>query len=166
MIALLMHSFEPKPLSENQMAASKQRYLANCGEGMFDVSPQAADCPAFDALVLESWPCPGCEPYILTLHADGRARLDETPFADDSPLLQAHIGSAEFRRLANLVAALQFDRLGGYVEPPADAGNTVIRAGCDGQWSFAVNHGASEDDVAGVARCLHALKQRADWSQP
>lgn len=165
-VALMVHSFEPKPLSENQMAASKRKFLANCGEGMFDVSPQSVVCPTFDAIAFESWPCTGCDAYVLTLRADGMATLQEgVPVAGVSPTLEADVGQGEFRRLANLVAAMQFDRLGGYVEPPLHSANEVIKAGCGGAWSFRINQGGSEGEAAAVARCFHAVKQRADWSQ-
>lgn len=166
LVGLLVHSFEPEPLSERQRAASKQKYLANCGDGMFDVAPQSVMCPVFDTIAFESWPCAGCDAYVLTLRADGRATLSEgAPGEIGSPELAADVGEAEFRRLANLVAAMQFDRLGGFVAPAPDAGNQVIKAGCNGDWSFSVNQGGSEGEAAAIARCLHAVKQTADWSQ-
>lgn len=162
----MVHSFEPRPLSEQQMASSKRKYLANCGEGMFDVAPQSVTCPVFDVIEFESWPCADCDAFVLTLHADGRASLSvAAPGNKESPRLQADVGEPEFRRLANVVAAMQFDRLGDLVDPLPDAGNEVIRAGCGGQWSFGINQGGSAGEAEAVARCFHAVKQRADWSQ-
>lgn len=160
LVALLIHSFEPEPLSERQIAATRQNYLANCGEGMFDVTPQAAVCPAFDVIELTLPACPGCDAGLLRLQADGRAIWEQ-----GAHTLQAGMAPADFRRLANLVAALQFDRLGGFSEPAVGAGGEVIRAGCGGQWAFEVNQGATDAEFAAASRCLRAAKDRLDWSQ-
>jgi hypothetical protein len=163
-IALAITSYEPRPFSPQESAASHARNLANCGSGMFGVSQDEAQCPRFDALSLRREPCfgPGCDAFELTLHADGRAQLEVTLPEAQAGRFEAHVSGAEFQQLANLVASLQLDRRGNYL-PQSDVSGYRLRAGCGGQWPVDANIGGNPGDIEAVARCLIDVKERADW---
>jgi hypothetical protein len=164
--AIYFTTYQVKPFSEIELAASRARTLDNCGAGMFDVVPQATQCPRFDAIVLQQPPCagPDCEAFVLSLHADGRAVLDVTAPAADAGRYTARIGAGEYRELANFIASFKLDRLGGFDPAPSEAAAPVVRAGCDGNWTVDVNHGGTPGEVEAIDRCLRDVKRRADWS--
>jgi hypothetical protein len=164
--ALYFSTYEPKPFSEQELASSRAHNLTRCGAGMFDVVPQAPQCPRFDAIALDVNAChdPDCEAFQLTLHADGRAVLDVARPAGDAGRQRAHVSAGEFRELGNLVASLQFDLHGDLARPDPDAPSSRLRAGCEGNWLFEVDRGARPGEIEAVNACLLDFKRRADWS--
>jgi hypothetical protein len=164
--ALYFSTYRPKPFSEQELAASQARNLANCGAGMFDVPAQAPNCPRFDAISLRRKPCtgPGCEGFELTLYADGRAVLEGEGPDQLSGRFHAHVASGEFRELANFIATFRLERRGSYDAPPPDVADELVRAGCNGDWAFAVNDGGRPGEMEAISRCLLDVKRRADWS--
>jgi hypothetical protein len=163
--ALYFSTYMPKPFSETEQTSSRTRSLANCGAGMFDVVPHAPQCPAFEAIALESTPCgPDCEAYTLTLQADGKAVLEVDAPASERGRFVASVGSAQYRELANVLALLELDRRGELVEPAPGAPGFVLRAGCGGQWPVEANHGSVPGEAEAIQRCLVDVKNRADWS--
>lgn len=165
--ALYFSTYAPKPLSEPEQASSRARSLANCGAGMFDVVPHDARCPRFDAIALdtsEAGCMPACAAYTLTLHADGKAVLEVRAPEAERGHFEASISDYEFRELANVLALLDLDRRGHFVPPQPDVDSFALRGGCGGKWSFNANLGGAAGETEAVAKCLAAVKQRADWS--
>ncbi len=155
--ALYFSAFRPKPFSEQELAASKARSLANCGAGMFDVVPHDGTCPRFDAIRMQ------VDDYELTLHADGRAVLDTAWRSGEPDRYSASIGAARFRELSNMVALLRLDRRGHTLPAAPRAGSVNVMAGCGGKWTSAGNVGGAAGEIEAVNRCLHDFRERADW---
>jgi hypothetical protein len=163
--ALYFSTYAPKPFSEQELAVSRAHNLTRCGAGMFDVVPHAPQCPKFDAIALDvDCGLRDCEPFRLTLHADGRAVLEPPVPRPDVPRQRARISAGEYRELANLVASLQLDLHGDLPHRGPDAPSNRLRAGCDGNWLFEVDRGQRPGDVEAVNACLLDFKRRADWS--
>jgi hypothetical protein len=165
--ALYFSTFAPKPLSAQERASARARSLANCGAGMFDVAPRAAQCPRYDAIALDSAEAgctPDCDAYTLTLHADGRAVLDVRAPEAGRGRYEASVSDYEFRELSNLLASLELERRGHLLPPADDAGPYALRGGCKGTWSFRANLGGAAGETEAMARCLADVKRRADWS--
>jgi hypothetical protein len=169
--ALYFSTYEPKPFSAQELAASRVRNLANCGAGMFDVVPHAATCPRFAAIGMEvgdAGCAPGvsqaCEAFTLTLNADGKAELVVRAPAKERGRYEASISSYEFRELSNLFASLALDRRGHVLPSPPDGEQHVVRAGCGEGWTIAANDSSRAGDIAAMERCLLGVKRRADWS--
>jgi hypothetical protein len=171
-LALYFSAYAPKEFSATERAASKQRNLANCGSGMFDVVPHDQFCPRYDAIALGS--ASGREG--LTLHADGRAILVVGDYDEVAKLpagrYEASVNAATFRELSNFVASFELDRRGSVQPPlappdpdgPADTPALLLRAGCKGKWNFEVNFGGDAGEVPAINACLLDFQRRADWS--
>jgi hypothetical protein len=166
MVGLYFHSYEPDPTTPADRDAARARAVVNCGYSMYDVEPQAMQCARFDAIALVQQPClPECPDYTMTLHADGKAELVVAAPQSERGHFEGHVGSDDFRRLANLVGTLALDRRGHLVPSTPGAGSTIVRAGCRGAWRVDANLGGEENEVPGVAQCLVEIKQGIDWNR-
>lgn len=165
LFALWINSYVPAPPTERDIAATRALSLANCGAGLFDVATHDSICPAYDMISLEATPCLGtCESFALTLHADGKAELVGDAPDKSSGNFEANISPAEFRQISNLVASLQLDLRGGYSPPPVDASDTVLKAGCRGQWTIHANYAGERGEFPSLVKCLQDIRNQADWS--
>ena len=155
--ALYFTSYRPKPFTEQELAASKRRSLANCGAGMYDVVPHDATCPRFDAIRME------VDDYQLTLHADGRAVLDKAWREAEPDRYTGGIGPARFRELANAIALLRLDRRGHLLPDSPNANHVRVMAGCGGAWTSQGDVGGEAGEIEAVHACLAEFREQADW---
>lgn len=167
LVGLYFHSYEPRRFSDAELEAANARALVNCGYSMYDVAPQAMQCPVFDAIGLEVEPCFGldCPGYSMTLHADGKAELLVAKPESERGHYEGRVDKDDFRRLSNLLATLALDRRGGIFPSPPDQGGVMVRAGCKGDWQVMATHGGKADEVPGYARCLADVKASIDWNK-
>ena len=165
LFALWINSYVPAPPNEQDAAAARALSLANCGAGLMDVATHDPVCPAYDRLSLEATPCLGdCEGFTFTLHSDGRAELLGDAPDKSRGNFEADIGRAEFRRIANLIALLQFDQRGGFSPPAPDAADHVLNAGCRGQWTLHANYAGQSGEFPALVKCLQDIRKQADWN--
>jgi len=160
LLGLYFHSYEPRRFTDAELAAANARALVNCGYSMYDIAPQAMQCPVFDAIAVDVE-----DGYSMTLHADGKAELVVAAPQDERGKYEGHVDAVDFRRLSNLLATLALDRRGEVLPNEAGADRTIVRAGCKGTWPVMASHGGKADEVPGFARCLADVKASIDWNR-
>jgi hypothetical protein len=155
---LVWSAWTPAGPDEAQVAAWRQQSLAACRADPDLVAHLGIDALPYHRLKLWS------QPISITIQRDGLAELQVYAPEAERGNFTLRIPPADFARLAQLTATLQFERRAIQSIPdPGEVGSSLLEVYRDGILEFSVNSDSIPGEFAALESCLRSLSSDTRW---
>ena len=150
------NAWTPSGPDEAQVADWRQRSLGACRAHPDLLAHLGLQAAPYDRLMLVT------AQYRFTIHRDGRAELHL--FApEDRRDFTMRIAPADFARLANLVAVLDFERRGSSEGETLDD-EGLMSASIGDREAFQANSTSNGSEYVALVQCMRSLQSEDRWT--